>query len=657
MRITLKSLTLTNFKGIRNLTVDFGPETDIYAANGAGKTTLYDAFLWLLFDKDSFNRKDFDIKPLDENNKVIRGLNPEVEGTLSVDGRPITLRKVYSEKWTKARGAATAEFSGHTTDYFVDGVPCKLSEYKSAVAEIADEEAFKLLTSPTYFNTVLDWKSRRKVLLEVCGDVSDADVITSNPVLAELPKILGNRSIEDHRKVIAAKRKEINDELERIPVRIDEANKSMPELVGIDEASVDAGIARLQSVVEEKESELSRLQSGGEVSVQEKRMREIEGELLDIRNRAQSGTMDLVAQQQRKVMALNTALVDIERDVRRVQNSILTHQGTAAAARAQANELRAQWAEVNASGTEPHTEGSCPTCKQSLPAEQVQAAHDQAVANFNRQKAERLESIQRDGKAAMNRAEQADETALKLAFDLDSLDASADAKQNELDEAKAELERLQAGIQDVTTNPEHIAKQGEFENVRGKLLGLRQSALDDVQRVRDEIADVRDQLRAAERGKAAFAQVRVLDARIEDLKQQERKLAAKFEELERQLNITEEFIRAKVSMLTGKINSKFQHARFKLFESQINGGLAEVCETTYGGVPYSSGLNHAARVNVGADICNTLSEHYGLTLPIWIDNRESVTDLVFTDSQVINLIVSPKDKTLRIESGLVKEAV
>lgn len=123
--------------------------------------------------------------------------------------------------------------------------------------------------------------------------------------------------------------------------------------------------------------------------------------------------------------------------------------------------------------------------------------------------------------------------------------------------------------------------------------------------------------------------------------------------------MTEEFVRTKVHLLEEKINSKFKYARFKLFKDQINGGLEETCETLYEGVPYSSGLNNAARINVGLDIINTLNDYYGITAPIFVDNSEAVTKLINTNSQILSLIVSEKDKQLRVEfqDELVQEAI
>ena len=223
------SLKLTNFKGIRDFTLDAqGDNVSIYGDNATGKTTLFDAFLWLLFGKDSQNKKDFDIKTLDPAGQALSGLDHEVEGIFEVKGQRLTLKKSFKEKWTKKRGAVIAEFTGHTTDHYIDGVPVPEKDYTAKIAEIAQEDIFKLLTNPGYFNEKLKWQDRRKILLEVCGDLTDAEVIASSESLSKLPTILGNRKLEDHRKVMAARRAEINKELEKIPVRIDEATKALP---------------------------------------------------------------------------------------------------------------------------------------------------------------------------------------------------------------------------------------------------------------------------------------------------------------------------------------------------------------------------------------------------------------------------------------------
>jgi hypothetical protein len=138
-----------------------------------------------------------------------------------------------------------------------------------------------------------------------------------------------------------------------------------------------------------------------------------------------------------------------------------------------------------------------------------------------------------------------------------------------------------------------------------------------------------------------------IDARVDELKNRERELAAEFEKLESQLYLTDQFVKTKVRMLESKINSKFKVARFRLFETQINEGINECCETLSNGVPYGS-MNNAARIQIGVDICDTLAEHFKTRPPLFVDNAESVTEIPETEAQQIRLVVSPEDNELRV---------
>src|SRR5699024_4831771 len=232
--IKLLNLKLTNFKGIKSFELNAnGEDMKVFGENATAKTTVFDSFVWLLFGKDSQNSTQFEIKTL-RDGKPVHKLNHEVEATLLVDGQELTLKKVYKEKWTKKRGSVTESFSGHTTDYYIDGVPSKKKEYEGKISEIVDEEVFKLLTNPAHLNEQLKWQDRRKTLLEIAGDVTDEEVIASNESLAKLTEIIGKRSIDDHKKVVTAKKKEINQELDRIPIRIDEIHRGLPDTDGFD---------------------------------------------------------------------------------------------------------------------------------------------------------------------------------------------------------------------------------------------------------------------------------------------------------------------------------------------------------------------------------------------------------------------------------------
>lgn len=650
-KIVLLELGFHNFKGIRDFRlVTDGVNTEVYGDNGVGKTTIFDGFIWLLFDKDSQNKKDFSIKGLDTGGNVLHGFNHEVEGVFLINNRRRTLRKVFSEKWTKKRGAATQEFTGHTTDYFIDGVPSKKSEYDSFVNGMVQEDIFKLLTSPTYFNEVLKKDDRRKILLDVCGDLTDGEVIASNEALRDLPAILGDRSIEDHRKVIAAKRGEINKELEKIPVRIDEVHRSMPELPSADEHALTAHISNLRQKIEDKHAQLSRIRSGGEVSVKEILLREAEGQLLQIKNDLQQDTLNQLTQKRHALALLKTEYSDLKRRSSDIAWAIDRNVKIIADRQQEAAELRNLWNATHSEVFAGHHSDNCPACGQDLPEDQIKAAHVKALADYNRKRSERLEAITTKGKAATGEATRLQGENERLASELQVIEENLRSQEGLIQTAEESMKTLQAGMVDVEADPRYQAKKADIQQIRQDISFAQAFVMEDINKANQELAMLQQEKETAEAQIAKFGQARQAKERIAALEDQEKTLAAEFEKLEQELFLTEEFIRTKVSLLESKINSRFKLARFKLFEQQINGGLMEVCEATYNGVPYGSGLNNAARINVGLDIINTLSEHYGFSVPIFIDNAEAVTQLIDTAGQKILLIVSAKDKALRVET-------
>ena len=222
MKIELLELALQNFQGATAVT--FAPEgrnAEVRGDNGTGKTTLLNAWSWLLTGKDSAGRADFALKTLGPDGEPLHKLAHGVTARLQVNGEAVTISKTYSEKWTKKRGAPEAELTGHVNEYAVDGVPILEKEWKETIARIAPEATWRLVSSPGAFAS-LHWKEQRAVLLDLAGDLMDADVMASDPALAPLPGILGKRSPDDHRKAIVARRKVVAPQAEQIPARVDE---------------------------------------------------------------------------------------------------------------------------------------------------------------------------------------------------------------------------------------------------------------------------------------------------------------------------------------------------------------------------------------------------------------------------------------------------
>lgn len=651
--IKLLNLKLTNFKGIKSFELNAnGEDMKVFGENATGKTTIFDAFVWLLFGKDSQNSTQFEIKTL-RDGKPIHKLNHEVEATLLVDGQELTLKKVYKEKWTKKRGSVTESFSGHTTDYYIDGVPSKKKEYEGKISEIVDEEVFKLLTNPAHFNEQLKWQDRRKTLLEIAGDVTDEEVIASNESLAKLTEIIGKRSIDDHKKVVTAKKKEINQELDRIPIRIDEIHRGLPDTDGFDKEGIIAQLNDLSSKIDAKNEQINNLRNGSKVNEIKKQISDIDLQIANVRN-------EHTQNEQQELFKLKTRLKEEQSNVSILDSEVSNHEQkkdmnerNVKDIEKQMQDLREQWIKQNSQEFDHESECSCPTCGQDLPEEQI----EETKANFNRNKSELLETINAKGIELKNKVESIKQENEQIQSEIDKVNKEIEKKNASISKLESEIKQAESTVKPVDENEQFINLNDEKQTLEQKIEALQQSVDESVQKVQQEVASLKEQQSALQMDLSKLQQSEQSLARIKELEAQEKKLATEFEELEHQLYLTEEFIRTKVDLLEERINSKFKYARFKLFEEQINGGLKEVCETTFEGVPYSGGLNNAARINVGLDIINTLSAHYDVQATIFVDNAESVTKLIDIDSQVISLVVSEQDKELRIETENQTESV
>lgn len=646
----LLKLRLCNFQGIRDLFIDtHGNNLSIFGDNATGKTTICSAFMWLLFDKNLEGKKDFHIKTLDSTGNVISGLDHEVEGAFEINGKTLTLRKVYAEQWTKKRGSATSTFTGHTTDYFIDGVPVKKNEYTTKIDSIAKEDIFKLLTSPTFFNEQLHWQKRREILLEVCGDISDEDVIASDKSLSKLPDILQGRKLEDHKKVIAARRSEINKELEKIPVRIDESMRSLPDITGINADELTEKIAFLKTRAQEKNREIARIQSGGQVAELTKSLREVEGRLLDIRNRHRSEVDDKVMDKKTVLIALKGKADTLQQVIRSKEFTITQNNNLICDTETKSEELRKEWHFINDRQFEHNQECNCPVCGQQLPEEKLSEARERALAQFNCNKAQLLEDVTVKGKQRKAEIQRLQSENMNMEKEVTDLQAQLDTVQQTVAGLQTEIDTMTQAATSVTDNPTYIQAVKEKESIEGQIKALEGSTAGLITTVRAEVTSLEAEISTLESKLKDVDHYNNGQVRIEELMAQEKVLAAEFEKLEGELYLTEQFIRSKVALLEEKINSRFRYARFKLFDVQVNGGVVETCETLFDGVPYSGGLNNAARINVGLDIINTLSEHYGFTAPIFVDNAEAVVETIPMRGQMIKLIVSGADKKLRVE--------
>jgi len=639
MEIRILELKLRNFKGIKDFTLSpVGKNMNIYGDNATGKTTLMDAFIWLLFDKDSKNSSDFNIKTLDKDGNVIHGLEHEVSAKLDINGKVVELQKIYKEKWTKKRGEAERTLTGHTTDYFINGVPKKKSEYDDYLNHIIDEETFKILTNPLYFNMQLDWRKRRDLALKICGEANPEEVFNRNRKLLELKPLLMDKSIDELKAEMIARRRKLNEELKSIPYRIDELTREKFEF------DIEALTAEKKAL----EDKLIELKNTKGIDY-DFRLRAIAGGIKALESEVKELELNITKEIREQLNLANESLADIKKSL---SDAIIKMNETKHAVditkrekerkEKLINELKQEFYKV-ASSEFSNDSTICPTCKQPLPIDEV----DKLKKEFDNKKEQRLYEINELGKSHKR--------------DLEELISQLDILQKEYSEAEKEVswlkELLQNKEDEIKTLEEElksidITRLPKYKEIQEKLMKLykEKEEVENLKNAQDnskEIQDIESRIATINKKIARAELAKENEERVEELKARERELAEMVAETEKVEYLCNQYIITKAELLESRLNSKFRTVKFKLFDIQINGALNETFVATVNGVPFND-LNDAAKINAGLDIINTLNDYYGCIAPIFIDNRESVNEIVDVKSQVINLIVS-KDKELRVE--------
>lgn len=639
--IKLISLELSNFKCHSHLKIDFnGRNVSILGDNAAGKTSVYDSFMWLLFDKDSKGNggKSIEVKPLGENGEVKdHNALTEVEAVLLVDGVQISLRRTLQEVWSARRGSSELVYGGNVSEYFVDSVPVKKNAFADKVNEIVDEDTFKLLTSVSYFPNEISWQDRRAVLFKVASVSDDAHIMASDERFLPLIEGMGKLTVEDYKKKLTAEKRRFVVDKTEIPARISECMKTIADVQQIDFAGVRAEVAALTGKKDRLEAEVIAIEHDTAAEAKRMEIREAKIELTQLES-------DNAIFRATQTMGY-ASTGDLKRELARYQATLKTNESALSIQKNRLPDLnkkieacRERWHAVN---NETFAGGVCPTCGQTLPAAQMQAAKDAFEADKRRRHRE-IESA-----ASTLKESKADIEARigTLEDEITLVKTCIEAKQAEID--KAETSRVEAVDMDGYADKRKAitdkiaALNGELADMMMNSSAIRSDLAQQVLAVKREIAARMEVL-----GKESLLEYS--RRRVEELQEDARNAAAALESIENMLYLIETYTRYKTQFVEDSINSLFRVAKFRLFREQANGGIEDRCDVVYDGVDYIN-LNSGAKINAGIDIINVLSAAYGVSIPLFIDNAESVTRLERSDSQIIRLVVTEtNDKELRI---------
>ena len=638
--IKIKRLSLENFKCHKNLSLDFmGGNASIYGDNATGKTSVYDALTWLLFGKDSQGNgeKNIEIKPLDASGEVKdHDALTAVEAVLDVNGEEVTLRRTYKEVWTTKRGSSQATYDGNTSEYYVDGVPCKKNAFQDRVNELVDEDTFRLLTSVSYFADGISWQERRAVLFKVAGVMEDAQILATNAAFAPLVESMGRLGIEDYKKKLLAEKRNFVGAKTEIPARISECQKTIEDIEGLDFAGAKAEVEALNTKKEGLAAQILAIEHDSAAEQKRMDIREAQLELtaLENENRAyrtnqSSGLLN--------VQNLKMDLSDLQKRLDRKQHELANEKAYVDSLNKSIAEYRDRW--ISANG-ETFTSGICPTCGQNLPASQLQTAKDQFEAN----KQKRLDDILQTANSYKESKAQAEDRITRQHEDLNYIETEIQQKQADIAAAEANL----VEIKDMDGYADRKgAIQVRIETINAALLEMTQASSDALGKLRMEVAEITSKINGC---MALIGKEELLaysKQRVEKLREEARNAAACLEAIEKMLYLIDEYSRYKTRFVEDSINGLFRIARFRLFREQANGGIEDRCDVVHDGVPYIS-VNNGMKINLGIDIINTLSTAYGVRVPLFVDNAESVTNLEKCGSQIVRLVVSENDKELRV---------
>ncbi len=636
-RITLNKLKIENFKGIKSFELDLaGKDMEIAAENGVGKTTIYDAPLYLLFGKDSTGRKDFEVRPLDRRNKPLKGVVLMVEAEFDIDGTAHVFKKENHEKVVKG------QLRGYETLCWIDEVPKKISEYTAYIAELIPEDTFKLLTDLHFFNEKMHWNARRKVLKDIAGDIGTPQGFD------ELMGELNGRSLKDYKDLLTAQKKRHTKERDEINPRCDEILKGLShpdcDVTAVTDKRdvLNVSINKTKTIRTEllgRESERQNMHTKVTELTRQKLMRES-----DLQN-DMSAVQALIDERTKLLDGVSydeQIVITALRQLDTAKGEKLTAEHELQQSLRTLNKIRDEYTKASES---PGTL-LCFACGQDLP-------EDKLAEN----KSKRLKALGEMTKQGNDLKKEVDEKRLligeletKIKLFTKTFDNSEEMFK--LESKKAEL-RLEAIDKEITARPKPKPEaDGVWQAIDADIKKVEAEigppVTEQLTALEQELTTLESELETVNNTLAQADRIEQDRKRIAELEDREKELAQCLADIEKLLTDIQLYNAEESNLLTAAVNGKFAVTKFKMFDELLNGTLEPCCVAMLNGVP-APDMSSGQKIFVGIDIVNVLSEHYGISVTLFIDHAESMTLPIEAKSQVIKLRAVEGVKELRTE--------
>lgn len=631
-KVILKQIKLENWRA-QNMMIDFsGKTTEIAGRNQSGKSTIYNAFLWLLTGCDEYDRMNFRLFDDTIEHTKETDAPASVVAVISIDGIEYKLERKASMGWTRKRGKAEWERKGSDNYTFaIDDIDRSSSEYKAFIEEmILPIDKLKICINIGYLLS-LDWKEMRKRFEDMVGEINMGDYKDDySDILDDLQKY----GVEDlktrYRNII----KRLGKEVEDLPVAIETLVSSLPDLKAIEEAEKDLGSKRkelddisgsvsakdeVKNKLDEAEDEFNKGKSEYLMDCS-KVLTEMREELIRLKKENEGRKY----RNRKRNNAINKLSIRIDNNNKRMDYLL-----------GRKNDLLAKCKEIKAME---FNEYKCPYCGQELPDDMLEKAKSEFYTN----RESKYKDVVSGGKNVVSMIEDLVRDNEKHQKEIDDLSQMEDIDDTSyLEERISEYKDNITPYEETIEGKDKLAKladiRSEYEACDGDTISDRRSGLVNEIESLSRIAGKRDEYDR-------------INARISEMRKKLRDEANEKVHIEGMMGKLSMFEREKASIISEKVNKKFDYISVKMTEVNKSGEIVDTCAILdKEGVSYQV-TNSASRMRCGIDVARSFSRFYGVSLPLFVDNAERMdsSNLPGEEGQVVLLRVSD-DKGLNVK--------
>ena len=629
MKIELKTITLQNFKRARNVTINFTHNVVISGGNETGKSTIYDAYLWCLFGVT--NRPDTTVQTLDNSNNIIHKLETSVSLVINYnDERDIKIERRLSERY-KAENTIEEKFLGTTQTRLIDDVPYSVSAFRDKLNSLCNFDDWFLLSNINIF-WACKVDERRRILMSLAGEINESELMQNYPAVHR-GVIIEKKELSEMLKQQNATRKKANDELQTIPAKVQaqDALKVVDDfdVVEEDKKKIDLQLADIDAALQ------GVVTNTAEQQEYENKLATENNKYNKVREQWQTNHFQMVDEAFKNVTAASESLHEATRLQKEHSDTYVKNKTKISELTNEFNKLMQQWKDVNEKEFNFDKTDVCPVCGRPYTDEMKEQEYENAVNEFNTHKSNELTEIQNKATEIHNQItvlkglvntylqvtsvsdnnniKTKQETYNNLVKKRSELQSLTWEQSNEKANADASLQAIVATkpllVVD-TTHEENKLKKKELTKKRDDLI-KRLSGRDNNKRIEEEKVK--------------------LDKRSRELAQ----IVADCNEVIRQIK---EYKKNKIAVVESKVNSFFSLIRWKFYEQNItNDDEKEICKAIdRNGVDYNS-TNDGTVINMGIDIINGISKAKDIYVPLFVDRKESVENVLPSIQQAIYL--------------------